>query len=75
MWTELGLAQPFEGHDHHITVGHGVGEDGCAIPTCGIDWIRTLPPVELAEWALHCGPRDALHQRGELARSLRADRI
>jgi hypothetical protein len=55
MWTELGLAQPFEGHDHHITVGHGVGEDGCAIPTCGIDWIRTLPPVELAEWPSTAG--------------------
>jgi hypothetical protein len=50
MWTELGLARPFDGHDRHVTVGTRIGEDGCAIPTCGLDWIPTLPPVELSEW-------------------------
>jgi hypothetical protein len=50
MWTELGLARPFDGHDRHVTVGGHVGDPGCAIPTCGLDWVRTLPPVELSEW-------------------------
>jgi hypothetical protein len=50
MWAELGLARPFDGHDRHLTVGGLVGEDRCAIPTCGLDWVRTLPPVELSEW-------------------------
>ena len=50
MWTELGLARPFAGHDRHITVGGRIGDSDCAIPTCGLDWIRTLPPVELSQW-------------------------
>lgn len=50
MWHDLGLARPFDGHDRHVTVGSGVGRDGCLIPTCGLDWVTTLPPVELSEW-------------------------
>jgi hypothetical protein len=50
MWHELGLADLFGGHDRHVTVGKGIGGRGCSIPTCGIDWITTLPPVELSEW-------------------------
>jgi len=26
------------------------GAPDCAIPTCGIDWVTTKPPVELGEW-------------------------
>ena len=55
MWTELGLARPFDGHDRHVTVGTRIGGDGCAIPTCGLDWITTLPPVELSEWPASAG--------------------
>jgi hypothetical protein len=50
MWVELGLARIFDGHHRHVTVGGRVGEPDCTIPTCGLDWIRTLPPVELSEW-------------------------
>jgi hypothetical protein len=50
MWAELGLARPFDGHDRHVTVGGHVGDAGCVIPTCGLDWLPTLPPVELSEW-------------------------
>jgi hypothetical protein len=50
MWHELGLAEPFRGHDRHVTVGLRVGAPDCGVPTCGIDWITTPPPVELAEW-------------------------
>jgi hypothetical protein len=44
LWAELGLARPFDGHDRHVTVGGWVGDPECAIPTCGLDWVRT-PPV------------------------------
>jgi hypothetical protein len=50
MWNELGLARPFDGHDRHVTIGGRIGEPDCLIPTCGLDWVATLPPVELAEW-------------------------
>jgi hypothetical protein len=50
MWQELGLARPFDGHDRYVTVGERIGAPDCAIPTCGIDWRTTKPPVELAEW-------------------------
>jgi hypothetical protein len=58
MWTELGLATSFDGHDRHVTVGTRIGDDDCAIPTCGIDWVRTLPPVELSEWPVTPGGGD-----------------
>jgi Glycosyl transferases group 1 len=51
MWHELGLARPFEGHDRHVTVGTRVGQPGCLVPECGLDWLTTLPPVELSQWA------------------------
>jgi hypothetical protein len=50
MWAELGLANPFAGHDRFATVGGRIGAPGCEIPTCGHDWIHVLPPVELSEW-------------------------
>ena len=50
MWHELGLARPFEGHDRHVTVGTRVGKPGCLVPECGLDWVTTLPPVELSQW-------------------------
>jgi hypothetical protein len=55
MWAELGLARPFDGHDRHVTVGGHVGDPECAIPTCGLDWVRTLPAVELSEWPAIAG--------------------
>jgi hypothetical protein len=58
MWTELGLARPFDGHDRHVTVGCRLGEPDCVIPTCGLDWVRTLPPVELSEWPATAGGGD-----------------
>jgi hypothetical protein len=50
MWAELGLACPFEGHDRYVTVGGRIGAADCQIPTRGLDWVPTLPPVELSEW-------------------------
>ena len=57
MWRELGLHDPFVGHDHYVTVGSRLGADGCTVPTGGIDWITTLPPVALDAWPVHPPPR------------------
>ena len=50
MWRALGLCDLFAGHDAFATVGTGVGREGCLIPTCGLPWVTTLPPVVLDEW-------------------------
>jgi hypothetical protein len=42
-------------HDHYATVGLNVGAPAWPIPSCGIDWIPTLPPVLLDEWP-PCSP-------------------
>jgi hypothetical protein len=56
MWMALGLADPFAGHDAYVTLGLNVGRPGCAVPTCGLDWITTAPPVVLDCWQGTHGP-------------------
>jgi hypothetical protein len=43
---------PFDvdGYDHYVSVGLNVGKESCPIPSGGIEWIPTLPPVVLEEW-------------------------
>jgi hypothetical protein len=55
MWRQLGLADPFAGHDRFVSVGLNVGSAGCGIPGCGLDWIPTLPPVALDHWSVAPG--------------------
>ena len=50
MWQALGLADMIAGHEVHVTVGENIGRADCAIPTCGVEWITTPPPVVLDEW-------------------------
>jgi Glycosyl transferases group 1 len=50
MWRALGLHDLFQGHDHYVTVGERIGAADCAVPTGGISWVTTKPPVELSEW-------------------------
>jgi hypothetical protein len=50
MWRELGLHDPFRGHDRFVTMGRNVGRNGCAIPTCGLDWLTMPQPVVLECW-------------------------
>lgn len=38
------------GYDRYLTVGQNVGKSGCPVPTGGIEWVPTLPPVLLDEW-------------------------
>jgi hypothetical protein len=50
MWRELGLADVFEGHDDFVTIGERIGRPDCSVPTGGLDWITTRPPVVLEHW-------------------------
>jgi hypothetical protein len=59
MWDSLGLCDPFAGHDAFVTVGLAVGEPESSIPTCGRNWVRTPPPVDLDAWHV----RDPLGSR------------
>ena len=38
------------GYDRYLTVGQNIGRPGCPVPTGGIEWVPTLPPVLLDEW-------------------------
>ncbi|MBA2489048.1 MAG: hypothetical protein H0V36_06945 [Chloroflexi bacterium] len=50
MWRELGLADVLSGHDAFVTVAQRMGQPDCTIPTCGLSWITSLPPVVLDQW-------------------------
>jgi hypothetical protein len=50
LWEQLGQAQMFGRHHHYATVGLNTGRAECRIPTRGIEWVPTLPPVAIAEW-------------------------
>jgi hypothetical protein len=56
MWHELGLADVFDGHDAHVTIGERIGRPECEIPTCGLDWITTPQPVVLTAWPFTSAP-------------------
>ena len=58
MWQDLGQAMIFRGHDDFVTVGLNVGSPGCTVPTLGIEWIPTTPPVVLDEWDSNAEPGD-----------------
>jgi hypothetical protein len=51
MWRELGLHDAFAGHDAFVTIGENIGRPDCRIPTCGLEWIITRPPVVLDLWS------------------------
>lgn len=62
LWHDIdGIDMRFDGHTHFATVGLTLGHADSSVPTCGIEWIPTPPPVVLAEWpfARHL-ERDAL---------------
>ena len=42
-----GLAGLSHGHDAYLTIGENIGQPGCTIPTCGLEWITTRQPVVL----------------------------
>jgi hypothetical protein len=40
----------FAGHDQFVTIGQNIGLPECTIPTCGLAWVTTPPPVVLNSW-------------------------
>ncbi len=51
IWQEqYGVDMNLRGHDVYVTVGLNLGKPDCLLPTCGIRWEKTLPPVVLEEW-------------------------
>ena len=45
-----GIDMRFAVHNRFITVGNAIGQQDCAIPTCGLPWIRTFQPIVLDHW-------------------------
>ncbi len=45
-----GIDLRLAGHTHFATVGLGIGQSECSVPTGGLEWLRTLPPVVLERW-------------------------
>lgn len=52
LWHEQGVDMGLGAHTHFVTVGLNVGRPGCLVPTCGVPWASTLPPVVLTEWPM-----------------------
>jgi hypothetical protein len=48
-----------DGHDFYFTIGENIGTPACPIPTGGIRWRQTRPPVVLEHWPVsHEGTHD-----------------
>jgi hypothetical protein len=56
-----GIDRHFAGHTHFATVGPALAGADSPVPTCGLPWIPTVPPVVLSAWPV-AGPivHDAL---------------
>ena len=50
LWQESGIDMRFDGHTHFVTVGQAIGTPDCRVPTCGLAWIPSVPPVVLEHW-------------------------
>ena len=73
IWCDLGLHDPFTGHDRHVTVGERIGEPDYSPP------LRAQMDPRLSRpWPWGSGPRfrpRRLHQRWQLARPVRTTRV
>jgi hypothetical protein len=45
-----GVDMRLDGHTHFVTIADTIGRPGCEIPSCGREWLPTLPPVVLEQW-------------------------
>jgi hypothetical protein len=55
-WHLQGADMRFAAHTHFVTVAAGLDEPENEVPTLGLDWIETVPPVVLEEWSLATEP-------------------
>jgi hypothetical protein len=51
-FTQVGRfgAWLLDDHHAHFSYGANIGRPGCAIPTAGVDWLPTVPPVVTDLW-------------------------
>jgi hypothetical protein len=49
-WHSDGIDVGLARHDHYLTVGRAIGTPSCSVPTCGLPWTGTVPPVVLNRW-------------------------
>lgn len=69
MFTQISLAADPESefaarvssHDKHYSFGLNIGQVGCRVPTCGLEWRPTVQPVALDWWAKTLMPPGAIH--------------
>lgn len=53
VWSDdPSIAFSLAGHDSYVTVGLNVGRSDCPLPSGGVEWTPTLPPVVLERWPL-----------------------
>ena len=51
LWCDAeGIDLGFDRHNRFVTIGGRIGLEGCPVPTCGRDWIKTLQPLVLESW-------------------------
>ena len=51
LWHAVeGIDVGLDRHERFVTVGLALGEPECPVPTCVREWIKTLPPVVMADW-------------------------
>ena len=57
IWQEqYGVDMYLRHHDVYVTTGLSLGKPDCPLPSCGIAWEKTLPPVVLSEWTTQRPP-------------------
>jgi hypothetical protein len=52
LWHSAGFDRHFDSHTCHVTIGQGIGEPWSPVPTCGIEWFKSVQPVVLEHWPL-----------------------
>lgn len=50
LWHSAGFDRRFDGHTRHVTIGQGIGEPWSPVPTCGVEWLKSVQPVVLEHW-------------------------
>jgi hypothetical protein len=58
--ADPGVEFSVAGYDRYLTVGQNIGQPGGPVPTGGIEWVPTLPPVLLDEWPAAPPPGEPL---------------
>jgi hypothetical protein len=56
LWHAEGVEMGFDLHNRFASVGLGLGEPQCPVPTGGREWLETLPPVFLPSWPRATAP-------------------